>query len=136
VRGNGFAFSAPTEWEVRRSPISVLVSPPGDKVTLMAAYALRTVKLYRPALWAGAAGELNRKASVLAARLRGRVVSSTTTTVAHSRARQYLFSYGDKRARITFFYRRRREYELYCRWQASRGEPSACSLLTSSFTPA
>ena len=136
VRGDGFSFSAPTDWEVRTSPISILVAPRGDEVTLIGAYSLRTVKFYRPALWPRAAAELNRKATVLAVRLHGRVVSSTTTTVAHSRARQYVFSYTGKRARIIFFYRRRRQYELYCRWSASQTEPTACSSLARSFTPA
>jgi hypothetical protein len=47
-----------------------------------------------------------------------------------------VYSYADKQARITFFYRRKTEYELYCRWAASKSEPAACGSLLRSFRPA
>jgi len=121
---------------VKTSPISAVAAPHGDDATLVAAYMLRTVKPYRASLWKAAAAELDRKTALLATRLHGRVASSSTTTVAESRARQYVFDYGDKRARVTFFFRRRTEYELYCQWPAKKSEPPACAAQLDSFTPA
>lgn len=132
VRGNGFAFSAPADWKVTQAPVSVVVSE-GGKDTKVAAYTFRTVKPYRPSLWPRAVAELDRKARALAGKLHGRVISSATTTVAGRRARQYVFEYASKRAKLTFFYKGRKEYELYCGWKKADGEPSACKILLETF---
>lgn len=118
---------------MKRAPTALQAGPAQAGGPVVVVYSLRTVRPYRKSMWHAVSGELDRKAHTLAARLGGRLTSSSTGTVAGTRARQYLFEYGAKRARIAFLFRERREYELYCSWKASDGEPAACGLLLTSF---
>lgn len=133
VHGPRFSFTTPREWAVTRSPTSVLAAPVSGGDLLVGTYFFATVKPYRPSLWPAAARELDRRAQQLAKQLKARVASRATVRVAGANARQYVFVYGTRTAKLTFFYDDRREYELYCRWATRAREPAACAALRRSF---
>lgn len=139
VTGKGFTFAAPSGWQVKTGPATASAAPTGSGKTLVSVSVFRLLKPYRPELWAKVVPELDRVAAQLAGRLHGQVTKSSTMKVAgaNARAYQFRFSYQGKDVfeRITFFLRGLREYQLLCRWETSKSEPSACSQLASSFRP-
>jgi hypothetical protein len=135
VSAPGSRFSVPAGWKVTRTENAVLASPPGDKVVIAGVYRFPTLKPYRPDLWPRVSAALDRDARDLARQLKGKLVSSADARVAGIRARQYDFEYGDRKARIMFLYRGRKEFELYCRWSAHDDMPDACTDLATSFRP-
>jgi hypothetical protein len=136
VTGGGFTFDVPAGWEVTRAGRSVTVKQ-ATGPALASVTVLPLVKRYRPVLFTRAIGELDRVTAALAAKLNGKVIARRTIIVAGFRARQYDLAYTRVGTglidRITYVLRAKSEYYLLCRWPADEGEPSACSLLTTSF---
>jgi len=136
VNGGGFTFGVPAGWQVTRAGRNVTVTQ-GTSPALASVTVLPLLKLYQPALFQRAVGELDRVTAALAVKLNGKVIARRTIIVAGFRARQYDLAYSRAGAglvdRITYVLRAKSEYYLLCRWPADKGEPSACGLLTSSF---
>ena len=139
VRGSHFLFEAPFAWHVRRTKVQVSVSPRPIAPELVSVSVFPLLHPYRPALLAAVSRELDGTAQQLATRLHGSVESSKTLVVAGGRSRQYELRYStdghDYRQLITFVLRGKTEYQLLCRWEASKSEPSACGQLETTFTP-
>jgi hypothetical protein len=131
VKGPGFVFRAPEEWQktVRATSASAQENPS----TLVSAVVLPLVKPYRIALFPQAAKELDRVADTYAANVKGTVSSRRTVEVAGRQAREYRIAHGGLVDLITFVLRGRRNYQLTCRWRESDGEPDACGQLAASF---
>ncbi len=136
VAGDGYTLGVPSGWRATRAGRNVTIRQ-GKGPALASVTVLPLVKRYQPALFTRATGELDRVSAKLAAKLGGRVIARRTIIVAGFRARQYDLAYTRAGAglveRITYVLRGKSEYYLLCRWRADEGEPSACSLLTSSF---
>ena len=134
--GGGFTFAMPAGWQATRAGRDVTVKQ-GSGPELASVTVLPLVKRYRPALFTRAIGELDRVTAALAKKLNGKLIARRSIIVAGFRARQYDLAYTRAGAglidRITYVLRAKSEYYLLCRWPADEGEPSACSLLTSSF---
>jgi hypothetical protein len=130
VGGNGFTFAAPAGWEVKRSARTVAAED-GD-VDRVQVTTFRLVKPYRPALFAAASRELDRVAEQLADRLKGRLTTRRTITVAGRKARQYVIDHDGTSQEITFVLRGRNEYQLLCR-REDDGDGAACRLLVDRF---
>jgi hypothetical protein len=139
IRGSHVVFQAPFAWHVRRRGNEFAAFPKPIAPELMSVSVFPLLHAYRPALFAAVRRELDGAARQLATRLRGHVVSSATTIVAGIRSRQYVLFYSsgahDFRERITFVLRGKTEFQLLCRWDASKAEPDYCRQLTRSFTP-
>jgi hypothetical protein len=136
VRGAGFTFGVPAGWQVTRAGRNVTVKQ-GTGPALASVTVLPLLKLYQPALFTRAAAELDHVTAALAAKLNGKVIARRSVIAAGFRARQYDLAYTRAGTglvdRITYVLRAKSEYYLLCRWPADEGEPSACSLLTSTF---
>jgi hypothetical protein len=136
VTGAGFTFGVPAGWQVTRAGRSVTVKK-GTGSALASVTVLPLLKVYQPGLFTRAAGELDRVTAALASKLNGKVIARRTIIAAGFRARQYDLAYTRAGTglvdRITYVLRGKSEYYLLCRWPADEGEPSSCSLLTSSF---
>jgi hypothetical protein len=131
VAGPGFSFQAPEDWTVKTLPTSAEARQSAS--TVVSVNVLPLVKPYRFALFPRVAKELDRVAAAYAANLEGTVRSRRTVDVAGRKARQYEISHGDLVDRITFVLRKKRNYQLTCRWRAQDGEPAACAKLVASF---
>jgi hypothetical protein len=136
VTGAGFTFGVPAGWQVTRAGRNVTVKQ-GTGPALASVTVLPLLKLYQPALFTRVAVELDRVSAQLAAKLNAKVIAKRTVIVARLRAHQYDFAYTRAGTglieRITYVLRGKSDYQLLCRWPAGEGEPSACSVLTSSF---
>jgi len=143
VRGNGFSFSAPGDWLVRRLASEVSATPKPIAAELVSVSTFPLLKPYKPSLFAAVKKELDSSADELATRLGGTVKERRTTIVAGQSVRQYLLEYPQDRqepkvtykGRITFVLRGKTEYELLCRWAGSDSEPDYCKQLERSFRP-
>jgi len=131
VAGPGFSFQAPEDWTVKRLPTSAEARQSAS--TVVSVNVLPLVKSYRFALFSRVAKELDRVAAAYATSLKGTVESRRTVDVAGRKARQYEISHGEFVDRITFVLRKKRNYQLTCRWRAQDGEPAACAELVTSF---
>jgi hypothetical protein len=136
ISGAGFGFAAPAEWRVSRAARSAIArSTNGPELASVTVLTLR--KRYRPALFRGAARELDRVTAALAARLGGKVTARRSIMVEGIRSRQYDLAYSREGTglidRVTYVLRGKSEYYLLCRWPAGTHEPEACGLLTTSF---
>jgi len=133
VRGGGYRFSAPGDWDVRRDGRVVQA---GKGTGLVSVTRYRLVRAFRPALWQRVVSELDRVAAKLAQQQRGTVRSSRTITVAGRTARSYAIDYEhdgkELVERITFVLRGEREYYLLCRYEG--GDTEACDRLLATFT--
>jgi hypothetical protein len=131
VRGPGFVFRAPEDWQSTVGATSATAKQ--DPSALVSVVVLPLVKPYRIALFPQVAKELDRVADTYAANLKGSVESRRTVEVAGRKAREYRIAHGDLVDLITFVLRGRRNYQLTCRWRESDGEPDACAQLAGSF---
>ena len=131
VRGNGFVFRAPADWQ--KTVRATSASARQGSSTLVSVVALPLVKPYRIALFPQVAKELDRVADTYAANLKGTVGSRRTVEVAGRQSREYRIAHGGLVDLITFVLRGRRSYQLTCRWRESDGEPAACAQLAASF---
>ena len=96
----------------------------------------RSLRRFRPELWAKVIPELDRAASAIARQQQGMVSDSRTITIAGERARRYDVAYtGEGKQlveRIAFVLRGKREYLLLCRYERG-GDTEACDGLLTSF---
>ncbi len=133
IRGTGYSFSAPANWEVVRSGQEVRVSKGARLVSVTRFRLLRT---YRPELWEKVVPELDRAAAAVARQQSGRVSEPRTVTIGGRRARRYDVVYEHEGRqlveRIGFVLRGKVEYLLLCRYE-SGGDTGACDRLLSSF---
>jgi hypothetical protein len=134
VRGSGYRFSAPTAWEVSRSPRELRVS---QGVSLLSVTRFPLLRAYRPPLWDHVVPELDRAAKGLAEQQAGEVAESRTVIISGRRARAYDIDYErDGKAlveRIAFVLRGKTEYLLLCRYERG-GDTDACDRLLATFT--
>jgi hypothetical protein len=134
VRGSGYRFSAPTAWEVSRSPRELRVS---QGVLLLSVTRFPLLRAYRPPLWDHVVPELDRAAKGLAEQQAGEVAESRTVMISGRRARIYDIDYErDGKAlveRIAFVLRGKTEYLLLCRYEPG-GDTDACDRLLATFT--
>ncbi len=142
VRAARFSFRAPQSWQIDRSVRGVTLTRKRGAPELLSVTVFPLARPFRPALWREAVAELDRAAAGVAAQVHGKVEARATVTVAGARARRYDLGFarnGEKLGeRIVFVLRRRREYQLLCRWHAPvRGDvEAACDMLSASFRPA
>jgi hypothetical protein len=134
VRGSGYRLSAPTAWEVSRSPRELRVS---QGVMLLSVTRFPLLRAYRPPLWDHVVPELDRAAKGLAEQQAGEVAESRTVMISGRRARTYDIDYErDGKAlveRIAFVLRGKTEYLLLCRYERG-GDTDACDRLLATFT--
>jgi hypothetical protein len=134
VRADGYAFTAPKGWDVRRDARTVSAS---DGSAAVSVTVFRLARPFRPDAWARAVTELDGVAARLATQLRTEVDGRSTQVVAGRRARVYTFAdASDGTRRIAFLLSGRRELQLLCRWPADREEDgdAACRRLLAGFT--
>jgi hypothetical protein len=133
IRGSGYVFSAPVDWNVVRVPQEVRVS---KGVELVSVRRFPLLRAYRPELWEQVVPQLDGAAEAIAGQQQGTVTDRRTVTIAGRRARRYDVEYehGGKKLveRIAFVLRGRFEYQLLCRYE-SGGETGACDRLLTSF---
>jgi hypothetical protein len=130
IKGNGFRFEAPVGWAVvRKGPSVAAVNGSVDRVEVM---RFRLEKLYRPALFAAAAHELDGVAARLAGQLGGRLADQATSQVGGRKARTYTIEYGPgKTQQIAFVLDGRDEFQLLCRRASSAADADCARLFTS-----
>ena len=131
MRGTGFVFRAPEDWQTTVRATSAFARQ--DPSTLVSVVVLPLVKPYRIALFPEVAKELDRVADTYAANVKGTVRSRRTVEVAGRKAREYRIEHGELVDLITFVLRGKRNYQLTCRWRESDDEPDACAQLAASF---
>jgi hypothetical protein len=131
VKGTGFVFRAPEDWQT--SVRTTSASARQDPSTLVSVVVLPLVKPYRIALFPEVAKELDRVADTYAANLKSTVSSRRTVDVGGRKAREYRIAHGGLVDLITFVLRGKRSYQLTCRWREGDGEPDACGQLAASF---
>lgn len=133
VRGTGYVFSAPADWQVVRRDREVSAS---KGLGLVSVTRFRLLRPYRPELWEGVVPELDRTAAAIARQQSGTVSDPQTVTIAGRRARRYDVEYEHEGRelveRIAFVLRGRIEYLLLCRYE-SGGDTGACDGLLRSF---
>jgi len=115
VRGDGFRYRSPWGWQISRRDSEVAASPkPGSSERVSVAVFPR-LRAYDPKLFAAVTKELDASAAQEAKLLKGSVTSRTTTSVAGSPVRQYVITVPNSvQEQITYFLRRKTEYELLC----------------------
>lgn len=133
IRGKGYAFFAPADWQVSRTGREVRVTS-GLDVVSVARFEL--ARAFRPELWAQVVKELDRAAKSVATQQRGEVTDPQTVTIAGLQARRYDIRYevGGRELvqRIAFVLRGKTEYLLLCRYNAG-GDTRACDRLLATF---
>jgi hypothetical protein len=137
VRGDGFRYQSPWGWQILRRDTEVAASPKPGSSERVSVAVFPLLRAYDPKLFAAVAKELDASAAQEAKQLKGSVTSRATTTVAGSPVRQYVITVPNSvQEQITYFLRRKTEFELLCQWQQGKAEPAYCKQLTASFTPA
>jgi hypothetical protein len=137
VAGPGFTFSAPAGWEPDVRGRSAAATPAAGGTELVSVRVFRLARPFRPELWPSVVPELDRVAEQLAEQLGGRIESSGEVTIAGRRGKRYDIRYvrdgSEVVERTGFVLNGRREYQLVCRFEASRDEGGrrACDLLFS-----
>ena len=133
MRGTGYAFSAPAEWQEVRAGRGITVSHGVDVVSVT---RFPLVRAFRPELWDKVVKELDRAAAAVATQQDGKVANAKTVTIGDRRARRYDIEYerdGTQLVeRIAFVLRGKTEYLLLCRYE--RGDDTrACERLLATF---
>ena len=135
VSGRGFVIAVPAGWDVKRTAGQVSAAK-GEELVSVRTVALKRV--YRAALAAGTARELDRVAAEVARGLNGKVTTTCSRCPAPPAARGvaltrgYDIRYGDLLQQITFVLVDKREYQLTCR-RKHDADGAACAQLRSSF---
>jgi hypothetical protein len=134
VRGTGYAFSAPAEWQVSRRPMEVRLEDGTDLLSVRR-YALQ--RDFEPQLWAEVVPELDRAAEQVAVQQNGTVTERRTIRIAGRDARHYEVDYEHDGKALTeelgFVLRGKSEYLLLCRYERG-GDSGACERLLATFT--
>jgi hypothetical protein len=137
VRGDSFRYQAPWGWQVSRRDTEVAASPKPGSPERVSVAVFPLLRAYDPKLFAAVARELDASAAQEAKQLKGSVTGHATMTVDGSRVRQYVITVPNGvNEQITYFLRRKTEFELLCQWESGKSEPDYCKQLTSSFRPA
>ena len=135
-RGDSFAYQAPGDWQISRRDTEVAASPKPGSPERVSVAVFPLLRDYDPKLFAAVTKELDSSAAQEAKQLKGTVTSRATTTVAGSPVRQYVITVPKSvELQITYFLRRKTEFELLCQWQSGKSEPDYCKQLTSTFRP-
>ena len=133
VRGPGYTFAAPADWQLSRTTREVRLA---DGLNLVSVARFQLARPFRPELWSQVVKELDLAAAAVATRQRGQVVERETVTVSGLRARRYDVRYEaggkDLVQRIAFVLRGKTEYLLLCRY-APGGDTRACDGLLATF---
>jgi hypothetical protein len=134
VRGAGYVFSAPAEWQVSRRPMEIRLEHGTDLLSVRR-YALQ--RAFQPELWTQVVPELDRAADQVAAQQSGTVTQRKTMRIAGQDARHYEVEYDDAGKKLTeelgFVLRGKTEYLLLCRYERG-GDAGACDRLLATFT--
>lgn len=137
ITGDRFLFRAPFGWHVQRRNTEVQASPKPGSTELVSVAVFPLLRAYDPKLFPAVSRELDAAAAQVARRLGGHVTKRATTSVNGSRVRQYVLlaprGQGSVAEQITYFLRRKTEYELLCQWDGSTAEPDFCTQLMRSF---
>jgi hypothetical protein len=141
VRADAFSYQAPWGWQISRRDTEVAASPKPGSPERVSVAVFPLLHPYQPRLFPAVTKELDASAAEEARQLKGYVRKRVTTTVAGSRVRQYLLYASNPdfksftNVQITYFLRRKTEFELLCQWQAGKSEPDYCKTLTATFRP-
>jgi hypothetical protein len=136
VRGDSFVYQAPGGWQISRRDTEVAASPKPGSSERVSVAVFPLLRAYDPKLFAAVTKELDASAAQEAKQLKGALTNRTTTTVAGSPVRQYVITVPNSvQEQITYFLRRKTEFELLCQWEAGKSEPDYCKQLASSFKP-
>jgi hypothetical protein len=136
VRGDSFLYQAPGSWQISRRDTEVAASPKPGSPERVSVAVFPLLRAYDPKLFKAVTGELDDSAAQEAKQLKGSVTSRTTTTVAGSPVRQYVITVANSvQEQITYFLRRKTEFELLCQWESKKSEPDYCKQLASTFRP-
>jgi hypothetical protein len=136
VRGDSFSYQAPGGWQISRRDTEVAASPKPGSPERVSVAVFPLLRAYDPKLFAAVTKELDNAAAQEAKQLKGTVTSSITTRVAGTPVRQYVLTVpSGVNEQITYFLRRKTEFELLCQWQAGKSEPDYCKTLTKTFRP-
>jgi hypothetical protein len=134
VRGAGYAFSAPADWQVIRRPMEIRLEDGTDLLSVRR-YALQ--REFQPELWTQVVPELDRAADQVAAQQSGTVTERKTMKIAGRNARHYRIEYEDDGKKLTeelgFVLQGKMEYLLLCRYERG-GDTDACDRLLATFT--
>jgi hypothetical protein len=133
VRGTGYAFWGPAEWQVARRPMEIRLEQGTDLLSVRR-YALQ--REFEPQLWAQVVPELDRAAGQVAVQQNGAVTERRTTKIAGRDARHYEIDYEHDGKKLTeelgFVLRGKSEYLLLCRYERG-GTTDACERLLATF---
>jgi hypothetical protein len=133
IRGTGFTFVAPAQWEVSRKGAEVRAA---QGMQLISVTRFPLLRRFKPALWDKVVPELDRAAAGVATQQQGTVSDPRTITVAGQQARRYDVAYAAEGKqlieRIAFVLRGKTEYLLLCRYERG-GSTDACDGLLTSF---
>lgn len=133
IRGPGYTFSVPADWQASRNAREVRLANGLDVVSVT---RFQLARAFRPELWPQVVKELDRAADAVATRQRGEIAETQTVTIAGVRARRYDIRYErdgkELVERIAFVLRGKTEYLLLCRYEAG-GDTPACDRLLATF---
>ena len=134
VRGTGYAFSAPAEWQVSRRPMEIRLE---DGTDLLSVRRYLLQREFEPQLWTQVVPELDRAADEVAAQQNGTVTERRTMKIAGREARHYEVDYEHDGKKLTeelgFVLRGKSEYLLLCRYERG-GNTDACERLLAAFS--
>ena len=129
MRGAGFRFAAPADWELVRTPRAI--GAQGDPVELVQVTRLPLARAYTPGLFDRVVPELDEAADDVAAVVDG-TVAKRTIELLDERVRQYDITFDGKVEQLTFVLRGKTNYQLLCR-RNSDGDHEPCETLLQSF---
>jgi hypothetical protein len=134
VRGLGYAFSAPAEWQVSRRAMEIRVEE-GTNLLSVRRYALQ--RAFQPQLWDQVVPEFDQAADEVAAQQNATVNERKTMKIASRDARHYKIDYEHNGQELTeelgFVLRGKTEYLLLCRYERG-GDRGACERLLATFS--
>jgi len=134
VRGTGYVFSAPAEWQVNRR-LSEIRAEDGTDLLSVRRYPLQ--REFQPQLWNEVVPELDQAADGVAAQQNATVKERRTMKIAGRDARHYTIDYEHQGQDLTeelgFVLRGKTEYLLLCRYERG-GDRGACERLLATFT--
>jgi hypothetical protein len=127
IRGDGYRFLAPSGWKVEKKEGRILNVSSGDDILSVTSFTL--AGRARPKI-----ADLDRTSRELARVVGGKVASARLETVAGKPARVYRLEYKGLAADVTFVFRGRDEFELYCQFRAG-GSAARCRRFRLTFRP-
>lgn len=128
VRGTGFSFDAPADWQVKTTKGTASAT---SKSQLVEVSTFALVNRYSDALFAKVARELGLRVREVAVQLHGKVTHARTVTVDGVKSHSYDVTVAGDVLEYTFVLRGKQEFQLLCR---SSGSADACVQLLKTFT--